>query len=438
MRNSFPQAYLRMFSFFTMAALCLAQAPAINTNGVTNGGSFLPGIASGSWITIKGTNLSTTTRTWANADFKGNVLPLSLDGVNVKVNNKDAPVYFISPTQINALAPADAATGSVGVAVTTPLGTSPIVNATMQRLAPAWFAFSQQGGVYPAAVHLNGTYVGPTTLFGTAASATPAQPNERILLFGTGFGQTAPAVDPLVVFSGTAPLATPNDLKITVGGQAATIEFAGLVSNGEYQFNIIVPNLPDGEQDLIATIGGIQTQTLRLAVQGPQPIPSITGVSSTWCRPAAACTGTTLPTVPTFWPDRLYVDETFTINGAGFNGTHSAAISPSDCVRLLPLCCLSSRTSLTGFLQVSPDASIGPRTLTVTTLGGTSNPFPVMIVPVPINAPSISNLTLNSSLSSNRFRVQGSFDFTDSDGDIRLGRSRGQTSVSLQRSLLGP
>ena len=407
MRNSFPQAYLRMFSFFTMAALCLAQAPAINTNGVTNGGSFLPGIASGSWITIKGTNLSTTTRTWAQADFKGNTLPLSLDGVGVTVNNKDAPVYFISPTQINAMAPSDTAIGSVAVTVATSRGTSPPVSGVLQSVAPGWFAFTQQGGVYPAAVHLNGTYMGPTTLFGTAAVATPAQPSERILLFGTGFGQTNPAVDPLTIFSAAAPLATPNDLRITVGGQTAIVEFAGLVSNGEYQFNIIVPNVPDGEQNLIATIGGLQTQTLRLAVQSPPAVPLITAVSSTWCRPTAACAGTTLPTVPAFWPDRLYVNDTFLMTGAGLYGTDSTTrvtsvgLSPPDGMRILrPFV----SGGLMGFLQVAPDAALGPRNLTVTSPGGTSNAFPILIAPVPSNAPSISNLVLSSSLSSNNSR----------------------------------
>lgn len=63
--------------------------------------------------------------------------------------------------------------------------------------------------------------------------------------------------------------ATPNDLRILVGGSPATIEFAGLVGNGLYQFNIIVPNLPDGEHSLAGEIGGVRTQTLRLVVRRP-------------------------------------------------------------------------------------------------------------------------------------------------------------------------
>jgi uncharacterized protein (TIGR03437 family) len=242
-------------------------APTVSVTSVSNGASFLPGIASGSWITIMGTNLSATTRNWTQADFKKGVLPLSLDGVSVKVNNKAAPVYFISPTQINALAPPDTATGSIALTVTTSRGTSNTLYTTLQGVAPGWFACA--GGKYPASVHADGTYVGPAGIFGTAAVAVPAKPNETILLYGTGFGKTKPAVDPLTIFSGAAPLATPNDLRVTVGGLTATVAFAGLVMNGEYQFNIVVPNLPDGEHDLIATIGGAHTQTVKLMIQAP-------------------------------------------------------------------------------------------------------------------------------------------------------------------------
>src|SRR5262245_33985375 len=119
-------------------SLAWAQLPSINVNGVTNGASFLAGIASGSWVTIKGTNLATATRTWALRGVKGNMLPLSLDGVSVKINNKDAPGYFISPTRINVLAPSDTATGSVAVTVTNSRGTSAQVNATLQKFAPGW------------------------------------------------------------------------------------------------------------------------------------------------------------------------------------------------------------------------------------------------------------------------------------------------------------
>jgi hypothetical protein len=77
-------------------------------------------ISSGTWLQIKGTNLSTTSRTWLGSDFTngGNNAPTSLDGVSVTVNSKPAFIYFVSPGQINAQAPDDPSTGPVSVTVT--------------------------------------------------------------------------------------------------------------------------------------------------------------------------------------------------------------------------------------------------------------------------------------------------------------------------------
>ena len=53
------------------------------------------------YVELYGSNLSTTTRTWAGSDFNGPNAPTTLDGVSVKVNGKTAFVYYISPSQIN-------------------------------------------------------------------------------------------------------------------------------------------------------------------------------------------------------------------------------------------------------------------------------------------------------------------------------------------------
>jgi uncharacterized protein (TIGR03437 family) len=47
------------------------------------------------------------------------------------------------------------------------------------------------------------------------------------------------------------------------------VQFAGLVSPGEFQFNVVVPSsTPDGNATLTATYNGLSTQTgVLLAVQ---------------------------------------------------------------------------------------------------------------------------------------------------------------------------
>ncbi|HEY6343307.1 MAG TPA: IPT/TIG domain-containing protein [Bryobacteraceae bacterium] len=122
------------------------SSPVISpTPGIVGGASFQPGIAPDSWITINGTNLSTVTDTWANAVVNGN-LPVSLDGVSVSVGSQPAYIAYVSPTQINALAP-NVGTGTVAVTVTNSSGTSSPITTVAQAFQPAFF----QWGSYAVA-----------------------------------------------------------------------------------------------------------------------------------------------------------------------------------------------------------------------------------------------------------------------------------------------
>jgi uncharacterized protein (TIGR03437 family) len=255
--------------------------PFISPGGVTDGASFRAVITSGSWFTIRGSNLSATTRTWTASDFQGNQLPKSIDGVSVRIGGKGAPVYFVSPAQINALVPDDLLLGDVDVVVTAPAGVAS-AKATVQAFAPAFFVFDAQGGKYPAAVHVDGTFLGPIGLLGNSVTTTPAQVGDRLLLYGTGFGPTTPRF-PSDQIPGVAPLTDVSQLKIQIGGKAVTADFAGLVGPGLYQFNVTVPDLQGGDQGLAAQIGGASTQqgvfvsVLRQPTAGAYLISSIAG-----------------------------------------------------------------------------------------------------------------------------------------------------------------
>jgi uncharacterized protein (TIGR03437 family) len=48
---------------------------------------------------------------------------------------------------------------------------------------------------------------------------------------------------------------------IKIGGATATVQFAGLVAPGEFQFNVVVPSsLTNGDQSITATYSGQTTQ----------------------------------------------------------------------------------------------------------------------------------------------------------------------------------
>jgi uncharacterized protein (TIGR03437 family) len=219
-------------------------------NSVVNGASFQPGISASSWITIQGKNLSATTRSWGSADFVNNHLPTELDGVSVSVNGIPAYTYYISPGQLNVLSPDDPTTGPVVVQVKNAAGTSNNYNTSKADVSPAFFLFSSK---YPAAVHSNGALVGPISL---GASFAPAKPGETILLFGTGFGPTKPALPAELIVTAAEPLA--NTATVTLANENSSVQFAGLSGSGLDQINVVVPSdLPDGDAPLETKVNGV-------------------------------------------------------------------------------------------------------------------------------------------------------------------------------------
>ena len=232
-----------------------APQPIVNISSVANGASFGAVFSSAAWVSIFGTNLAQTTRMWQDSDFVDGLLPTSLDGVSVTINGLPAYVQYISPTQINVLAPDDAMAGAVQVQVTTGQGRTNSFTAQKQQFAPAFFTM---GGSYAAAQHADYTYVGKPGLL-AGATTNPAKPGETILIYGTGFGPANPPLPSAQLV--TAPAVLANTVQFTIGGVAAPVVYAGLVEAGLYQFNVTVPNVPDGDAAVVAQIGGVQTQT---------------------------------------------------------------------------------------------------------------------------------------------------------------------------------
>ncbi len=230
--------------------------PAPGITAVTNAGGFQTNFASATWVSIFGTNLSTATYTWQNSDFVNGMLPTSLEGVSVTINGMPAFIDYISPGQINVLAPDDAATGSVQVQVTVAQQASNSFSVPKNQFSPAFFTIDN--GAYVAALHSDYTLVGSTNLL-PGVTTRPAQPGETIQLYGTGFGPTNPALPTAQLVSTPAVLA--NQVQVTIGGMAATVVYAGLVESGTYQLNVTLPNLPNGDAPIVAIIGGVTTQT---------------------------------------------------------------------------------------------------------------------------------------------------------------------------------
>lgn len=210
-------------------------------------------IAPNTWVEVKGANLSKAgdTRIWQESDFVNNQMPTSLDGVSVTINGKSAFVYYISPAQVNILTPPDPMQGSVTVQVTRNNATSNLYTAEDQPISPSFFVFN--GGPYVAATHLDGSLIGPPKLI-QGANTTPARPGELVVLYANGFGPTS---TPVIAGSGSQSGTLSPLPSVTIGGISATVQFAGLVAAGEFQFSVVIPaNTPSGDQALIATYNG--------------------------------------------------------------------------------------------------------------------------------------------------------------------------------------
>ncbi|MFN0170236.1 MAG: choice-of-anchor V domain-containing protein [Bryobacteraceae bacterium] len=230
--------------------------PAISSGGVQNGASFQPGIAPNSWITIKGSNFGTATRENRADEIVNNHRPTSMDGISVTVNSKPAFFYFISPGQLNVVSPDDDAVGNVPVAVTVSGQSSEVAQVQLQKYSPAFFLWPGNQAVATSADFQfrvrNGTFPGATT--------TAAKPGEVIVLWGTGFGPTTPAIPAGQVVTG-APTVN-SAIRVTVGGAQAEYFGAALAPGftALYQVAIRIPeSAPNGDLPVVATIEGVSS-----------------------------------------------------------------------------------------------------------------------------------------------------------------------------------
>ena len=236
--------------------------PAIPANGVVSAASYTAPVSSASWVSLFGTNLSTSARGWQASDFTGAALPVSLDGVSVLVNGVASAVSYISPGQVNLEVPdLDPSAGVFSLQIVTQQGASVPVALPYALYSPALFAFEQDGAAYPLATRADGTVV-------TAAS--PIRPGETLVLYGSGFGPSSPAIASGTLVSAPEPLAESANLTITIGGLSAQILYAGITEAGVDQINVTVPQVAAGNQALVVTLDGSAAQPgLLLPVAAP-------------------------------------------------------------------------------------------------------------------------------------------------------------------------
>ena len=133
----------------------------------------------------------------------------------------------------------------------------------LARLVPEQQLDVNQSAKYPAATFADGNLLGPPGLFGSTVTKS-ASSGDTVTLYATGCGPTDPPIPSGQIFTG-APH-TVDKVSVTVGGASASLLFAGMSAPGICQFNIVIPDLPSGDQLLSATVGGVQTPDVFLNI----------------------------------------------------------------------------------------------------------------------------------------------------------------------------
>jgi trimeric autotransporter adhesin len=246
-----------------------AEPPIISTGGILSAASFAAGepSAPGGIISIFGVNLASGAGTAATSL----PLPTQLAGTQVIIGGVLMPLLYAGPgppglDQINAVVPY-------------PLP----VNTTQQVIVQYALALSvpepnMVAPGAPGAFTVNGSGSGAAFVFAfnpdgsgyQVSSTQPAHPGSEIEIYCTGLGGVQTSIDagdatPLSPLAPTAGTTT-----LTIGGVAATVQFAGLVPtlSGLYQINTVVPAGVTGDSvAMVIGLGGLAGPPATIAIQ---------------------------------------------------------------------------------------------------------------------------------------------------------------------------
>ena len=203
--------------------------------GVVNAASGAPithPIAPGAMLSLYGVGLATQVGKPENVP-----LPTQFNGVSVTFNGIPAPLFFVSPGQINLQTPFGVQGPTAQIVVSNNGQTSNTVVVPVAPTAPGVFSMNQTGYGPGAIVHANGDLVN---------AQNPARRGEVVLIFLTGLGAVNPPIADGAAGPGAEPLARTTDGNIGAffDNVAGEVQFSGAAPNfvGLYQMNVRIPN----------------------------------------------------------------------------------------------------------------------------------------------------------------------------------------------------
>ena len=245
-------AHARMEFALSGVGVEIPPTPMISAGGVVDAAQFQPVVARGGIGSIFGGNLADGV-----ALASGVPLPLDLGGTRVRVDGREAPLFFVSPNQINYQVPFEVSSpGTAGVVVIRNGEESPPETVPVADYAPEVF-LNPNTGEPIIQRHPDGALI---------TAANPAQPGDVLIIFVTGIGDVSNPPPSGAAALGS-PLATANlTPTVTVGGARSQVFFAGLAPFfvGLGQVNIQLP--VDFAQTAALRSGAAQGATLPLVI----------------------------------------------------------------------------------------------------------------------------------------------------------------------------
>jgi minor extracellular serine protease Vpr len=231
------------------------RPPSISAGGIVNAASqqLGAGIAPGSYISIYGSDLATTSGVFATP-----YLPLSLASVSVSFDAGSGSfpgrIHFVSPGQVNVFVPWELqGQTSAKIKVIWTFDTNywtGLVTVPIAPVSPGVFAITDAAGAIINA-------------------GNPAKRGGSIVIYANGLGALDRQPPTGEATPSTLPLAnTTGSPAVTIGSATGQVSFSGLTpgSIGLYQVNVSVPtNAPTGSQTLTLSIGG-QSTTITIPV----------------------------------------------------------------------------------------------------------------------------------------------------------------------------
>jgi uncharacterized protein (TIGR03437 family) len=242
------------------------SVPAASANVASAASFHGPSVAPDSIATIFGNQLSPATE-----QATAMPLPLRLAGVSVSVTDRtgvtrEAPLFFVSPQQINFLVPGDLAAGPAALAVQSSGLTRSTGKLQIDATAPGIFTQNADGKGVPAAIVVRIAADGSSSsepVFSCGAAPGSCEPapinlragDERVylILFGTGIRHSSSL----------------GSVTLTIAGKSLPVEYAG--PQGEYagldQVNVFLPIelAGSGLVDVLLTVDSSPANVVRLS-----------------------------------------------------------------------------------------------------------------------------------------------------------------------------